>query len=212
MARPPLVLSAHSSAWTTDAGTGERKAVHPTATCQFCRQPTAGWQEPYHLNDDHDDDAPTNLVVSCPLCHLPQHLHRPTIDDEGVLIWLPEMAQGALMVLARRIHLACVAEGLPSAYNEVARIAPAMSAAYRAYRTLYERSAAASLRLGTRSPRQLGAALRDLTPSDYQRRAALLAGIRLFPLGTLFQAGLDTYPKVLRDWAGPGSRVPRQSN
>jgi intracellular multiplication protein IcmJ len=204
MARPPLILSAHPSAWTADAGTGERKAaVHHTATCQFCGQPTAGWQELYHLNDDHEDGSPANMAISCPLCHLPQHLNRSTIDDEAVLIWLPEMAQGALNVLARQIHLACVGEGLPAAYGEVARSAPTMSAAYRTYRTLHERSAAAALRLGTQSPRQLGAALRELAPSDYARRATLLGGVRLLPLGRLFRAGVDIYPKILRDWAVP---------
>jgi hypothetical protein len=202
MARPPLVLSAHPSAWTADTGAAERKAVPTAATCQFCAQPTAGWQEPYHLNDDHEDNNPANLVTSCPLCHLPQHLHRPTIDEEAVLIWLPEMAQGAINVLTRQIHLTCVAEGLPPAYDHLDCAARSMAAAYRAYRTLHERSRAAELRLGTASPRQLGAALRELPPSRYERRAALLGGIRLLPLGRLFQRGLDTYPKMLRDWAG----------
>jgi intracellular multiplication protein IcmJ len=203
MARPPIVLSAHPSAWTADAGTGERTAVLSSATCQFCGQSTQGWQERFHLNDNHDDTSPGNLVLSCPLCHLSQHLHRPTIDDEAVLIWLPEMAQGAVNVLARQIHLACVREGLTAAYSDLARMAPTMSAAYSAYRTLHERRVAAELRLGTHSPRQLGAALRELTPSDYARRAALLGGIRLLPLGRLFWGGLNIYPKMLRDWAVP---------
>jgi len=201
MARPPLVLSAHPSAWTADAGVGERKAVSSEATCQFCGQMTAGWQEPFHLSDDHDDNSPDNLVVSCPLCHLSQHLHRPTIDEEAVLIWLPEMAQGAVSVLTRKIHLACIGEGLLAAYDDLARTAPTISAAYRAYRTLHERSAAAALRLGTVSPRQLGVALRELPSAEYRRRAALLGGIRLLPLGRLFRRGIDSYPKMLRDWA-----------
>jgi hypothetical protein len=203
MPRPPLVLSTHPSALTTDAGTGERKAVPSTATCQFCGQPTGGWQEPFHRNDNHDDISPANLIVSCPLCHLPRHLHRPTIDEEAVLIWLPEMAQGTVNVLARQIHLACMREGLTAAYNDLTRMAPAMSAAYSAYRPLHERRGAADLRLGTYSPRQLGAALHELTPSDYERRAALLGGIRLLSLGRLFRGGLDIYPKMLRDWAVP---------
>lgn len=206
MARLPLVLSAHPSAWTADGGTGEREATpSATAACRFCGQLTQGWQAPYHLNDDHDDDTPSNVVVGCPLCHLPQHLNRPGIDDEAVLIWMPEMAQGVINVLVRQIHLACVAEGLSAAYADLARAASTTSAAYRAYRTLYERSVAADLRLGTPSPRQLGAALRELTPTDYERRAALLGGVRLLPLGRFFQAGLDIYPKMLRDWGMPRS-------
>src|SRR5260370_2178786 len=102
MARLPLHLSAHPTAWTADADQDERGAHVPAgATCQFCGQPTAGWQEPYHLNDDHADNSHANIAVSCPLCHLPQHLHRPDIDGEAVLIWLPDMAQGAVNILAR---------------------------------------------------------------------------------------------------------------
>ncbi|WP_158803502.1 HNH endonuclease, partial [Acidisoma sp. L85] len=205
MARPPLVLSAHPSAWNADVGAGEWKAASASAACQFCGQPTGRWPEPFHLNDDHDDASPANLVTSCPLCHLPQHLNRPDIDDEAMLIWLPEMAQGALNVLARQIHLACAGEGLPPAYSDASRAAPAASAAYRAYRTLYDRGATAELRLGTLSPRQLGAALRDLAPSDYERRATLLGGVRLLPLGRLYRAGRDHYPTMLRDWAAPRS-------
>jgi hypothetical protein len=210
MARFPLALSAHPSAWTVDAETGKPGAVAAVATCQFCGQPTAGWQEPFHLNDDHADDSAANIASSCPLCHLPQHLNRPDIDREAVLIWLPEMAQGAVNVLARQIHLTCKANGLTPVYEDLARRSSAVigtSAAYHAYRTLFERTAAADLRLGTTSPRHLGAALRELPPPDYERRSALLGGIRLLPIGRLFHHGRDIYPDMLRDWAPP-SRPP----
>lgn len=208
MARPPLVLSAHPSAWTAEAVSGERKAgVSDPAACQFCGQPTAGWQVPYHLNDDHTDDTPGNIVMSCPLCHLPQHLNRPRIDSEAVLVWLPEMAQGVISVLARYIHLACAAAGFAPFEAQSARPPGARAVAgYHAYRTLYERRAAAELRLGTTSPRQLGAALLHLTTADYERRTELLAGIRLLPIGRLFQDGRDIYPDMLRDWAPPRAR------
>ena len=209
MARPPLVLSAHPSAWTAEAVLGERKAgTSDTAACQFCGQPTAGWQVSYHLNDDHTDNTPENIVMSCPLCHLPQHLNRPQIDSEAVLIWLPEMAQGVISVLTRRIHLACVTAGFAPFEAQAAR-APAarVLAGYHAYRALYERRTAADLRLGTMFPRQLGAALLDLSPADYERRTKLLAGIRLLPTGRLFQDGRDIYPDMLRDWAPPRAQA-----
>jgi intracellular multiplication protein IcmJ len=111
-------------------------------------------------------------------------------------------------VLVRQIHLACAAEGLSPAYAEVGRVTPTTSAAYRAYRTLYERSAPAELRLGTSSPQQLAAALREMRPTDYSRRSALLGGVRLLPLGRLFRGGIDIYPQVLRAWARCSPQVP----
>lgn len=205
MARFPLALSAHPSAWSADAEPGERGAVASTATatCQFCGQLTAGWQEPYHLNDDHADARPANIVISCPLCHLPQHLNRPDIDSEAVLIWLPEMAQAAVNVLVRQVHLACVAAGISPVFGQPAKptSTPAANALLTAYRALQQRAAVAEVRLGTNSPRQLGAALLELPASEYERRMALLGGIRLLPLGRLFRNGCDIYPDMLRDWA-----------
>lgn len=174
-----------------------------TATCQFCGQPTVGWQAPYHLNDNHVDNSAGNLAVSCPLCHLPQHLNRPEINSETVLIWLPEMAQGALNILARQVHLACKAAGLPPAWGQArsTSASPAAMTALAAYGALHERSQAAELRLGTCSPRQLGAALLDLPSEQYQRRGECLGGIRLLALGRLFAGGQDIYPAMLGDWA-----------
>jgi intracellular multiplication protein IcmJ len=210
MARPPLVLSAHPSAWTAEAVPGGRKAgASAPASCQFCGQPTAGWQVPYHLNDDHADESAGNVVISCPLCHLPQHLNRPQIDREAVLVWLPEMAQGAVNVLARHIHLACTAAGYPPFEAQSARPpATRALAGYHAYRALYERRTAAELRLGTTSPRHLGAALLDLSAADYARRAVLLGGIRLLPTGRLYEDGHDIYPEMLRDWTPPRAAPP----
>ncbi len=211
MARRPTVLSAHPSAWTTDAEQGTvGELVNDTASCQFCGQPTAGWQKAFHLNDDHADNTPDNLAVACPLCHLPQHLGRPEIDREARLIWLPEMKQGTLMVLIRHIHLACVETRLPAGYGALASMrtsALGASAAYHAYRTLFDRAAVAEIRLGTASPRLLGAALRGMPAADYARRSALLAGIRLLPIGRLFRDGQDIYPNILRDWTAASRAV-----
>jgi len=204
MARFPLVLSADPSAWIADTEPAEREAgAAETAACQFCGQPTAGWEEPFHLNDDHADNAPQNLAVSCGLCHLAQHLNRAWIDSEAVLIWLPEMAQAAVNVLARHVHLACRAAGISpiSGHAGHAHSVPEARAPLAAYRALRERAAVAELRLGTSSPRQLGAALIEMPPAQYERRTFLLGGIRLLPLGQLFRAGRDIYPAMLRDWA-----------
>src|ERR1700738_1136469 len=122
MARLPftLTLSAHPPAWTADADQGERGGRGPSGTtCQFCGQLTAGWQEAYHLNDDHADHRAANIAVSCPLCHLPQHLHRPESHREAVLIGRRKVPRGPANTTARHIHLACDAAGLsPSAQFE----------------------------------------------------------------------------------------------
>ncbi len=203
MARLPLLLSAHSSAWSADNGSGERKAGPSSGTCRFCGQETADWQEAFHLNDDHTDDAATNVVVSCPLCHLAQHLGRPEIEREAVLIWLPEMAQSALNLLVRETHLRCLRAGVPPRTVMETAVSPGPAAArdaHAALGALRERAHAADTRLGTTSPRQLGLVLLEMSPGDYARRGELLGGTRLLPLGRVFRDGRDVYPDMLQAW------------
>ena len=206
MARLPLLLSAHPSAWSADCGSDRREASPSSGNCRFCGQETAEWQEAFHLNDDHMDDNPTNVVVSCPLCHLAQHLGRPEIECEAMLIWLPEMAQSALNLLVREMHLQCLrAAVLPRAAMEptVSAGTIAVRDAYAALDALRERAQAADTRLGTTSPRQLGLALLEMSPGDYARRGELLGGTRLLPLGQVFRDGRDVYPEMLQAWVKP---------
>ena len=207
MSVAPHALSAHPSAWTAHVASGVRRddAASGGISCHLCGQPLQGWQDVYHLNDDHADDTPGNLVASCPLCHLPQHLNRTTIDEEAVLIWLPEMTQRAVIVLVRAAHVALFRHGTaPYATSLPARQeSEAASAAFATLRTLETRAAAAAQLLGSNSPRVLGAALMSLPPDVYAERIARLGGVRLLPRGRLYRDSRDIYGQILRDWALP---------
>jgi intracellular multiplication protein IcmJ len=132
------------------------------------------------------------------------HLDRPQIDTEAVLIWLPEMSQAAIVALVRHIHLVLVAHGEPATMDRrPRRDDPALVAAYSAYRALLGAQAALAGRLGTTRPSDVAAVLLGFDPARYARRAALLSGIRLVPLGRVFEDGVDIYPKLLASAAGP---------
>ena len=130
------------------------------------------------------------------------------IDDEAVLIWLPEMTQAALNALARGVHLRLAAHGAlhlsstqrPAGADSSAprALAAALSAAF----ALRARSDEALARLGTTSPRALGEALARLKTETYAARARLLGGLRLWPLGRFYHDGEDIYAELL---AAPGS-------
>lgn len=200
MARPDVMPSAHRSAWN-DSGDPVRR---PDATeCRFCGQPTHGWHAPFHLDGDHENGDPVNLVAACPLCHLPQHLNRPHIAQELTLIWLPELPQAVITLLVREIHVACFAAGInPAALEQPSlRLPAALTASHHAYHAMSDRRTAVVARLGTASPRHLGAAMLEL-PLDAQRTLPTrLAGLRFLPRGRLFAGGRDIYPDILTDWA-----------
>jgi hypothetical protein len=173
----PLVLS-------VAAGRQEcsRQPIEPP--CRFCGWAMPGWQ---------------CADAACVLCHLVRHLERPQIDQEATLIWLPQISQAALVALVRRIHLVLIDHGEPAPMDRrPKRDDPPLVAAYSAYRALQARGTALEGRLGTTRPSDVAATLLGFDPATYRRRAELLAGIRLLPLGRVFEAGEDIYPALLK--------------
>ncbi len=129
------------------------------------------------------------------------------MHEEAALIWLPEMSQAAVNALARGIHLTLHAHGEAP---HVDRRRPLhdtgpMRTAWAAYHALLDRARPAEHRLGTAAPLDLACALMSLPAQMLGRGAGLLQGVRLLPLGRLFQGGRDVYPQVLDDWARVGA-------
>jgi hypothetical protein len=129
-----------------------------------------------------------------------RHLERETIAEEAVLIWLPEMTQAALNALAHGAHKRLSRAGaLHRAANAFALARERPDGALEAIRTLEARRAEAEARLGTASPRLLGAALLRMKPKTYEDRARLLGGLRLLSRGRFFVDGEDIYPQLIAD-------------
>jgi intracellular multiplication protein IcmJ len=207
VARLPLVLSAHISAWNADPGQGAwEMGTDGADPCHYCGQATGCWRgSPPSIAQS--DKHVASVHMSCPLCELPLNLNRADIDREAVLIWLPEMAQAVLNILVREIHINCFQTGIAPTFGDGSHVKASLAAtpAIMAYRTLHERSASAELRIGTASPRQLAVALLALKAADYERRAALMGSLRLLSLGRFFRGGHDVYPEILCTWAKTGS-------
>jgi hypothetical protein len=197
----PLILSAHAASWVSSdwQGSGFRNSGSQ-GSCRFCGLDAASWREPFHLNGDHADESAENIVPACVLCHLAQHLGRPGIEKEAVLIWLPEISQGAVNAIVRATHLIRMAHGdSPHMEMRPRSTAPQAQAAFSAYMELRDRSKAVFARLGTASPRDLGEALVRLRAEPYARRGKLLSGVRLLPMGRLYRDGVDVYPDLLKE-------------
>lgn len=43
-------------------------------TCRFCGFRAPKWQEVHHLDDNHHNNDPDNLVTACMFCHMVHHL------------------------------------------------------------------------------------------------------------------------------------------
>jgi hypothetical protein len=196
----PLVLSVQVSPMMAGGDEWQEPLCRPgeILPCQFCGCAAAGWQVALPHADDDAGHAPVGGTSCCVLCELSLRLNRPAIAQEAMLVWLPEMSQAALNVLACRIHLVLHRHDEPPHMERRPQIdTPAIRGAWCALTALQARAAAAAARLGTTAPCDLAAALLRLSPSAYARRGALLSGVRLLPRGRYFRNGEDIYPQLL---------------
>ena len=199
MARLPLVLSAYNPARTAVAERGGREK--PSSICTFCTLETGRVAETLLVAGD---DAKSVSATACPLCALSHHLGDDTIDQDALLIWLPETSQSVLNLLVRHIHMVCVAHGDSPRLEDATRPAAAerVRAGRQSYLALQDRSSAAASRLGTSSPRRLGEALTQFDATNYARRHEILAGARLLSTGKLHRGGDNVYSGLVQAWIG----------
>ena len=206
----PLVPSARLPSCSADTQRTQEARLsileRDSHTCRFCGFHAAGSQEVVPLDAAALPPSPDTLATACLLCAAVQQLDRPTAGQETLVIWMPEMAQAVLNALVRGIHLAlCRDDESPVLGSRPRQDTPTTRAAWSAYDALAARREAAELHIGTSSPRELAAALLEMSSASYSRRAALLGGVRVLHRGRHIRDGQDVYPKILAGWAADTS-------
>jgi hypothetical protein len=162
------------------------------AACQFCDQ-RAGL---------HAMRIGVNLA--CVLCGLVQSLHRPAIDDEVRLIWLPKLTQAALNVLVRQIHIELRGLGESLYCEDIPKSPQGMRPTlYVAQRILLKGSAVIAERLGSALAGDLADALTGLTRRHVAVDALPFGGLRVLPAGRFYVGGTDVYAEIVDSWRAP---------
>jgi hypothetical protein len=95
------------------------------------------------------------------------------------------------------LHLAAVGRSAASEDLIEDSVPPEAREALAAIAALRGRTEDAEARLGTSSPKALCAALQRVTATAYEDRARLLGGVRLLPLGKVFDGKADVYRDFL---------------
>ncbi len=208
-----FAVAAPASPAAERANSAMSRARLADTPCTFCGVRSGAWQHSCAPDDDAEA-APVGWTgAACPLCALARHPERPRIDEEAALVWLPEMSQAAVNTTMREIHmqLRALGEGL-HAEHRLRLDLPERRILHHARAALAARGAPAAARLGTGAPSELGGALFRLPSASYTRRAALLGGLRLLPLGRFYKGGTDVYPAIVDTWlvlAKPASQRSR---
>lgn len=72
-------------------------------TCYYCSFKANKWQDVHHLDGDHKNNNPKNLVVTCRLCHLCNHLGYVGTHNLAGLIICPAISQQSLNNIVRSL-------------------------------------------------------------------------------------------------------------
>ncbi len=145
-------------------------------TCKFCDFQAKKFQEVHHIDDNHHNNSPENLVTTCALCHSCFHIGFAGQNSAGTIIYMDPAAgltQGSLNSIVRSLWIA------ESGRDQALRIA-----AVNMLARLYRQNVAADRMLGSSNPVILGDFLLQMSEADYLRRARSLQGFYFLPLKT----------------------------
>jgi hypothetical protein len=205
MALEAITLSIDATSWATSPeqpGSADDAAL-AGMRCVFCGLPP-GKHHMQFPRPRKSNGGNAGSLPACALCAMPQHLERSRIDEEATLVWLPEMSQQAINAMMREIHIQIRALGEDLQADSIfKKHSPSHRSLHYAKAVLAERIQPAIDRIGTSSAHELGIALLELSPAAFARRAALLGGIRLIPLGRFFDGDRDVYPEIVDSWMNP---------
>ncbi len=208
---PPLVVGVKRSLWRLhdpereDADEQFRAARRSVLerdryTCRYCGFATipkreappglreaSGFLEVHHLDDNHANNRPQNLVTVCPFCHQVFHCGNAGQRDAAQVIWLPWLRQEDLNLLVN-----CAAVALVRG-NDAAQEANTLMT-WLEYQegpvvSLYGEAMAHADALGTAL---MGIHKED--PALYAERRRVLWGVRLLPK-------VDAFERAVKWWA-----------
>jgi intracellular multiplication protein IcmJ len=167
------------------AGVRESVLVKSKYACVHCGFQSKKFQEVHHLDDNHQNNDPSNLVCVCPLCHSCHHVSYSGLTERACVIYLDPrsgVTQAMLNEMVRRLWIE----------EETGDKNQRLSAISRLNR-FYKQTVAARRKIGGSEPTFIGDFLLTMSDEDYPRRSDILKGVFLLPLK-------DGYKKQLAYW------------
>lgn len=144
---------------------------------------TSGYLEVHHLDDDHANNIPDNLVTICPFCHGVFHCGNAGHRKVGHIICAPWILQEDLNILCHMMFLVMHASKQAGCDEETLALSEEANVRYGLMEGLRE-DACAEFGEGMDDPENFGYALRTLAneaPEAYLKRESFLGGARFLP-------------------------------
>lgn len=159
-------------------------------TCHYCGLQSRKWQEIHHIDDNHANNTPKNLVTVCVLCHACFHIGFSGQKKRGLIIGLnnPEhkIKQSVLNAIVRNLWI-----GKRSKDTSVSMLCE------RILEGLVKQVVQTSKLIGTSDPALLGEFLLELPEEKYAKRGDYLKNIFFLPLEEGFKDQVKYWHKTL---------------
>jgi intracellular multiplication protein IcmJ len=151
-------------------------------TCFYCNFRAFDFQEVHHINDNHTNNAETNLTTICPICHGCKHIGLSGLDEKGFLIYYPNISQVNLNIIIKTVWV-----GIESEDKDI------KNHCQNIIDKFYELKDVADEKL-TSDPATLSTLLLDMDEYEYKDRQKKLKNFILVPR-------IEAYKKQSRYWA-----------
>ena len=156
--------------------------------CWYCHVPFGSTEnfEVHHLDGDHANESPDNVVPICVLCHIPWHLDlvlQTWPNEPGQIIFLPELTQPQLnaMLYALFYHSVATNPGPEAPIKEGDRVAAEVYERLRSRSSDVEECDGKLSRPGLSKVHATVRLLQTMEAADYEQRATVLHGCRYLP-------------------------------
>ena len=156
--------------------------------CHFCDFRAEKYQEVHHVNDDHSNNDPNNLITVCTLCHQDHHLGLAGVNSSGSLIYLEDdrITQADINCIVRDLWI-----------GEQSRDKSIKTASMNMLARFHKLSIDARRKLGTSDPVVLGDYLLNLDDAEYAHRNKALKGVFLLPIRDYFEPRIAYWDKAV---------------
>lgn len=243
MQLPPLILGVKNSIWRVhdanreDADAAFRSVRYQVTqrdklTCVYCGMKTrgvegsktgapdgtartSGYMEVHHLDDDHTNNVPDNLVTVCPFCHAVFHCGNAGHRQAGHIIHAPWIMQADLNLVCHMMFILMYSATQAGRDQEYKNLAQDITGQYNALEEL-RGDACEIFGEGMDDPSNFGYALKMLSSEDnerYKQRHTFLGGARFLPsysahetqiriwfLSNASLVGRGIYQEIYKSW------------
>lgn len=158
-------------------------------TCQYCGFRAKKFQEIHHLDNNHQNNADSNLITACTLCHMVNHVGFAGIRQIAKLIYIDpkyNVSQAQLNQVVRSLWVAKTCTDNPDLVSN----ASSLLARIHKYIIL------AHMKINTPDPAILADfMLNIMTDEQYEKRGEYFKGIYLLPLEAGFEKHIKYWSK-----------------